>query len=489
MQSLNLNLIPDGTIAVAYVSQYDVGRQISFTVYNGTSEYSIPSGTTIQVNGRKADQTVFIYNQSLGYVSYRGSTITLTTNLQMTAAAGDCETQFRLFYNNTEIGILNFIMKVQIMPGADDQAASCSDLPAIITQATAQMERAEAAADAAEESLGKIGTAVNKSEAAATKAANSATAANSSKTAAASSATSAASSATAAASSASSAAASADEAESWSSNPPYIGSNGNWWVYNITSGRFVDSGVDASITVTIADITMLDPDESPYVTNTGTGTIPIFHLFIPRGKGISKIEKKSTAGLVDTYQITYSDGSTYTYNVTNGKTAYLYAQDGGYTGTESEFATDMADLKEYKDDAADSATSASSSKSAAATSATSAATSASTAQKWAVGTSGSGTDTPSDTNNAYYWSKVAASKAGNAYTPLIVPSLPTTNISTSTLYIIPADDVRDLNNYDKYVNTDGTTDGWEHLNPTMADSANLLGLTVQDGLLCAVYEE
>ena len=75
-----------------------------------------------------------------------------------------------------------------------------------------------------------------------------------------------------------------DEAESISVNVPYIGANGNWWIYSVSAGGYIDSGVDASITVDIADITMLDPSATPYVTNTGTNTDPIFHLFIPRGQ-------------------------------------------------------------------------------------------------------------------------------------------------------------------------------------------------------------
>ena len=75
-----------------------------------------------------------------------------------------------------------------------------------------------------------------------------------------------------------------DEAESISVNVPYIGANGNWWIYSVSEGGYIDSGVDASITVDIADITMLSPDATPYVTNTGTNTDPIFHLFIPRGQ-------------------------------------------------------------------------------------------------------------------------------------------------------------------------------------------------------------
>ena len=119
--------------------------------------------------------------------------------------------------------------------------------------------------------------------------------------------------------------------EQLSQNPPYIGANGDWYVWNTATSQFVDSGVDASITVDIADITMLPVGSTPYVTNTGTSTDPVFHLFIPSspkgdtGNGIANIAKTGTSGLVDTYTITMTDGTTYTFTVTNG-------QNGGGTG-------------------------------------------------------------------------------------------------------------------------------------------------------------
>lgn len=113
--------------------------------------------------------------------------------------------------------------------------------------------------------------------------------------------------------------------EELSQNPPYIGANGNWYVFDTTLEAYKDSGVDASITVDIADITMIAEGAQPYVTNTGTSTDPIFHLFLPRspqgatGNGIANIAKTSTQGLVDTYTITMTDGTTYTFTVTNGQ--------------------------------------------------------------------------------------------------------------------------------------------------------------------------
>ena len=107
-------------------------------------------------------------------------------------------------------------------------------------------------------------------------------------------------------------------AASWSANPPYIGTNGNWYVWNTTTEQYEDSGVDASITVDIADITELAAGATPYVTNTGTPTDPIFHLFIPAANGITSISKTGTSGLTDTYTISYTDGTSDTFTVTNG---------------------------------------------------------------------------------------------------------------------------------------------------------------------------
>lgn len=112
--------------------------------------------------------------------------------------------------------------------------------------------------------------------------------------------------------------------ETLSQNPPYIGQNGNWYVFDTNTESYVDSGIDASITVDIADVTMLPEGSSPYITNTGTSTDPIFHLFIPigatgaAGNGIVSITKTSSVGLVDTYTILYTNGSTDTFTVTNG---------------------------------------------------------------------------------------------------------------------------------------------------------------------------
>ena len=153
--------------------------------------------------------------------------------------------------------------------------------------------------------------------------------------------------------------AAAQDAEQAAVNTPYIGANGNWFVFDNATKSYKDSGVDASITVDIADITMLPYGSSAYITNSGTATDPIFHLFIPSAKngndgysptvsvsaisggnkvtitdksgsktfnvmdgdsitGIVQISGTGEAGTVDTYAVTTSSGGSYTFNVRNG---------------------------------------------------------------------------------------------------------------------------------------------------------------------------
>lgn len=163
-----------------------------------------------------------------------------------------------------------------IEPAIQTINQSVAAATAAASTATTKASEASGSASTASTKAGEASTSASTASTKAGEAAASASTASTKAGEAATSATNAANSATAAATSASQAAA-------WSANPPYIGANGNWYVYDTTTSAYVDSGIDASITVTIADVTALAPDATPYVTNTGTNTDPIFHLFIPRG--------------------------------------------------------------------------------------------------------------------------------------------------------------------------------------------------------------
>lgn len=379
-QSTNLNLIPGQVLSHINVSQYDYGsRTLEFKLFNGNQSFTLASGMTAKISGTKADMHAFEYAATVDTTNQK---IVADLTQQMTAAAGDVTCELIILKSGERLGTCNFIISVEKAALSDDAIISDTELPAIIAEATAQMEAAAASAALAE---GYKDQAAQSATTATTKAGEASSSASSANTNALKSEGYAVGTQNGtdvgsgspyfennAKYYAEQADDSADRAESYSVNVPYIGANGNWWVWNTTQEAYVDSGVDASITVQIADITMLAPDATPYVTNSGTNTDPIFHLFIPRGNGISSITKTGTSGLVDTYTITYSDGTTTTFTVTNGKTAYQSAVEGGYTGTELEFDADLANFKTLRDEAVTAASNASNSATSAAGSVTSA---------------------------------------------------------------------------------------------------------------------
>ena len=326
-QSINLNLIPDGVKPVAKVSQFDVGRVVTFSLYQGADVYTPPAGTTLEFRELKSDKRICVYDDA---ATLSGSTITLETTQQMTAAAGEALCQFKLTNGTEVLATLNFWLDVQTDPAVEGDISD-SDIPGIIALATEQMERAEAAADSAAADAESAADSKEDAETAATSAGTSATAAEDSAEDA---------EAYAIGTRNGTAVPSTDPAYHnnskyysdlaavWGAHTPYIGANGNWYIFDTETGQYVDSGVDASITVQVADITMLPTNATPYVTNTGSSTDPIFHLFIPIGVGIASIEKTGTSGLVDTYTITYTDQTTSTFNVTNGQ--------DGLNGTDGE---------------------------------------------------------------------------------------------------------------------------------------------------------
>lgn len=55
----------------------------------------------------------------------------------------------------------------------------------------------------------------------------------------------------------------------------------------------------------------------------------------------------------------------------------------------------------------------------------------------------------------------AVSKVSGKLNILVVDALPTSDISTTTFYLVPKETAQEKNLYDEYINTDGTESGWE----------------------------
>ena len=144
MQLQNLQIAPNGVKPLIHVSQFDVGRQFQLKLYDGTTAYTPPGGTTMYIEGIKPDNKGFSYGASDGAISYSGNTVTITTLEQMTIVKGYVKCEIRMVQGSNNIGTLNFDMLVEESPVNESVDISETVLPVIFALATEQMENAEA---------------------------------------------------------------------------------------------------------------------------------------------------------------------------------------------------------------------------------------------------------------------------------------------------------------------------------------------------------
>lgn len=187
-QQYFIPVIPDSAPIVVHTSQgdYDApesqGRLCFNLVYDGIA-YDTDSATA-RIQGTKPDQTVFGYDAEVD-----GSVVRVKLTSQMTAVPG--RVVCNLVLTNDDGAIGTFVIWLEVQSSALDPNADIShtEIPALIDLAQEEAQAAEAAADRAEDA--------------------------------------------------------ADLAESWSQNPPYIGIDGHWYIYDISTETFIDTGVDA----------------------------------------------------------------------------------------------------------------------------------------------------------------------------------------------------------------------------------------------------
>lgn len=79
----------------------------------------------------------------------------------------------------------------------------------------------------------------------------------------------------------------------------------------------------------------------------------------------------------------------------------------------------------------------------------------------------------------------AVSKVSGKLNISVVDALPTSDISTTTFYLVPKETAQEKNIYDEYINTDGTESGWELIGAvsTSVDLSEYYKKTEVDSLL------
>ena len=205
MEAINLDLLPGAMPPIVHVSQGDVGRKFSISIYDDTGAAYPLTGKTLSIVGHKGDGNVFQYAIPSSAIS--GNVVTITTEEQMTPVAGKALCEICIEQGGTKLGTCNFVMDVEQGP-ADMGSLSTSALYMI----NALFERAQADIDAAAASAATASQKAAEAASSATNSANSASASAASAATATAKANAAATSATAADKSAEAAALGANNA-------------------------------------------------------------------------------------------------------------------------------------------------------------------------------------------------------------------------------------------------------------------------------------
>lgn len=138
-QAINLQITPSKVMPKIYASQFDIGREIQISLYDGATAYIPPVGTDIRFEGKKPDGNGFSYA-----CTYSGNVVTVITTDQMTVLAGEIPCEIRMSLNGDDIGTLNIIFVIEKSPIDGTVPISDTEIPAIIELAREEQYNAEA---------------------------------------------------------------------------------------------------------------------------------------------------------------------------------------------------------------------------------------------------------------------------------------------------------------------------------------------------------
>lgn len=128
------------------VSQYDTMWRFIFTIINGSVEWTIPTGATAVLNGRKPDGNVIAISGTIA-----DNKVTVDATEQMTVVAGEVVCELTIMSGGKVIGTANFILAVEDAPKRDGEPISESDLSAYAEMIAAAGELVEEAQEIIEQ--------------------------------------------------------------------------------------------------------------------------------------------------------------------------------------------------------------------------------------------------------------------------------------------------------------------------------------------------
>ncbi len=112
---MNINIRPDGAINRVHVSQNDIGRTLTFNLFNDSLAYTVPIGATVKIQGTKPSGFGFSETCTVS-----GNVVTVDTTEEMTDEFGYIDTELQITDSGDVIGTSNFILAIERNPHPDN---------------------------------------------------------------------------------------------------------------------------------------------------------------------------------------------------------------------------------------------------------------------------------------------------------------------------------------------------------------------------------
>ena len=104
-------MTPDTILPYLKLSQYDVGREISFVMKDGSQGYTVPSGATVKLEGTKPSGLGFTITCTVD-----GSTATAVTTAGMTDEWGTVVAELVVRQGDNRLGSSNVRFDIERSP-------------------------------------------------------------------------------------------------------------------------------------------------------------------------------------------------------------------------------------------------------------------------------------------------------------------------------------------------------------------------------------
>lgn len=152
MQTIRLSTTPGVVNPGAYLSQYDVGRQMLFLLYDDVGKYIPAAGSTVHILGTKPSGFGFDVA-----CTWSQNSVTVTVTDEMSNESGSFGAELRIEKNGDILGTANFLWNVERSTHPDGTVDGNTEAKGLMEAIEAAIEDAENAAAAANAAAGTAG--------------------------------------------------------------------------------------------------------------------------------------------------------------------------------------------------------------------------------------------------------------------------------------------------------------------------------------------